>query len=310
MQRLGQLAALLLLALTATQASEPLVACSFSIPGDWTRTLVGASARIHTLAGPNTDLHAYQPSPADVRNLLSADLIVGIDPSTEPWLKEIVDANKLTNKVLWLGSPWLSDLGQTVHTCKDPDHKGHVHEAHPEADPHLWMDPELVEKMVGTLAERLSRIQGIPREPIEQRRIAFTQAIREIDAAAAKLFKSIPKERRVIVTHHGNLGRFAGRYGIEVAGVILQSTSTEAADPSARGLARLVETVRNRGVRVVVCDRGQRAPAAFALARETGLRAPIELSIDSLDRPGMPADSWLGLMRENTRALAEAMDER
>lgn len=310
MRRLFLLGALLLAAWPTTQAAQPVVACSFSIPADWTRVILGESAAIHTLAGPNTDLHAYQPNPADVRKLISADLIVGIDPSLEPWLNEIIVSNKLNDKVLWLGNPWLKDLGHSAHTCNDPDHKGHADTGQADVDPHLWMDPSLVEAMVNALSARCRRLTGVNQASIEGRRAAYVTSIQALDQELRARFEKLPADRRTLVTHHGNLGRFAERYKLRVAGVILRSSSTEAADPSAHGLAELTRLCREAKVRVVVRDRGQRAPAAETLAREAGLQQPLELSVDSLDAPGTPAGTWLGMMRENGRRLEGALRDR
>lgn len=297
---------LLLCAWTGAVGGQPTLTCSFSIPADWTKALIGDAAHIKTLAGPNADLHTYQPTPQDVHRLLEADLIIGIDPTLEPWLQEICESNNLSDKVLWLGKPWLSAQGSTGHVCDNPDHAKAHHPSH-AIDPHLWMDPTLVEAMVNALAERCRKLPELDLGALERRRAEYVRAIRELDGAVAAEFSALPAQRKVIVTHHGNLGRFAERYGIRVAGVILRSSSTEAADPSARALADLVQLCRAGGVRVIVCDRGQRAPAAATLAREAGLPPPIELSVDALDQPGTAAASWLGLMRDNARRLADAL---
>lgn len=306
-RRFLQLLAMLLAAWPIAQADQPVIACSFSIPADWTRVVMGDAATVRSLLGPNADLHSFQPNPTDVRRLISADLIVGIDPSLEPWLKEIVDSNNLSGKVLWLGSPWLSDLGHTVHTCDDPEHKHTTAQPHGEVDPHVWMDPVLVVSMVNALADRCRQLKGIDPESLETRRAAYVASVVALDRELGDLFEKLPADQRGIVTHHGNLGRFAERYGLRVAGIVLRSSSTEAADPSARGLAELIRLCRESRVRVIVRDRGQRAPAAETLAREAGLPPPLELSVDSLDAPGTPGETWLGMMRENGRRLQGAL---
>lgn len=290
-------------------AKQPSIACSFSIPADWAKTLMNDQATVLTLAGANTDLHTYQPSPGDIKRLIEADLIIGIDPSMEPWLQDLVKSNNLEHKVLWIGMTWISGAGSTPCPCGDPTHHPAKADDLKSAsdDPHLWTDPALVEAMVNRLAARLRQMQNFDTGQLEKRRVDYVQAIRQLDQELADRFKAIPAERRRIITHHGNLGRFARRYGIEIIGVVLQSSTTEAADPSARGLARLTRLARDRDVRVIVVDRGQRAPAALALAREAGLPAPLELSIDALDKPGTAADSWPGMMRDNGRRLAEAL---
>lgn len=296
------LTALFACAWAGAVGKPPAIACSFSIPADWTKQLVGDGAAVMTLAGPNTDLHAYQPNPRAIHLLLQADLIVGINPSLEPWLKELCESNKLNDKVLWLSTIGGSSHGEPGHRCDDP--------AHADQDPHVWMDPSLVLTMVEALAERCRKLPGISATDIDSRQARYVRAIRTLDEQIRADFDRIPADRRVIITHHGNLGRFADRYGIRVAGVVLRSTSTESADPSARALAELVRLCRTSGVRIVTCDRGQRAPAAVALAREAGLPSPIELSVDALDAPGTPAGSWLGLMQDNAARLAAALDNR
>ncbi len=298
---------------TSLQAAQPVVTASFSLPADWARVLLGDSAKLHVLAGPNTDLHAYQASPADTRKLLASDLIIGIDPTLEPWLEELTSSNNLSAKVLWIGKPWVSDRTDASKKTYNHKHLGeclHGECLHGDQDPHVWMDPLIVEAMVHTLARRCAQLPGIDQVALEKRRAIYADAIRALDKDITDAFARVPAERRIIITHHGNLGRFADRYGIRIAGVILRSSSTEAADPSARALAELIRVGRERGVAAVVRDRGQRAPTAETLARATGLPAPIELSVDSLDAPGTPSDNWLGMMRENTRLLTEALKSR
>lgn len=313
MRRLSPLAAVLICVWTSIQAGQTVVTASFSLPGDWARVLLGETVQLHVLAGPNTDLHAYQASPADTRKLLASDLIIGIDPSLEPWLEEITSSNNLSGKVLWLGKPWLSERPGAPKKTYSHRHSGdcnHGECLHGDEDPHLWMDPLIVEAMVGALAQRCAQLPGMDQRALTKRRADYTEAVRSLDKDIADALARIPAERRIIVTHHGNLGRFADRYGIRIAGVILRSSSTEAADPSARALAELIRVGRERGVAAVIRDRGQRAPAADTLARATGLPPPVELSVDSLDAPGTPSDSWLGMMRENTRLLTEALSPR
>lgn len=308
MRSIRQALAGVLCAWTGVWAASPVVTCSSTILADWAQVLAGDQAAVQTLAGANTDLHAYQPSPLDVRKLIQSDIIVGIDPSLEPWLEQLVKSNNLTGKVLWIGAPWISHSGKVAHICDDPTHDhGTAPASEAQTDPHLWMDPALVQAMVSALSVRLEGLPGVDAASIRARRAGYLREVRALDASIRETFDAIPAGRRVIVTHHGNLARFADRYDIRIAGVILRSSSTEAADPSARTLAELVRRSREAGVRAVVRDRGQRAPAASALAREAGLPEPLELSVDSLDTPGSPSGTWLGLMRENTRRLAEAM---
>jgi zinc/manganese transport system substrate-binding protein len=285
------------------------VVCTSSIPADWARNVAHPSAEVSRLMTPGTDPHAFQPTPGHVKRLLGADLIVGFDPLLEPWLQQIVLSNKLQSKVLWIGKPWISDRGDHLACCPE-DTSGAKHallRRREPVDPHVWTDPELVAAMARALHAGLLALPASRQaEGGEARLTAFLAEVAAVDAELGKLLRAIPEERRGVLTHHDNLGRIAGRYGLRVEGVILKASTSEAADPSAREMVRLVELARRRSVRAIVVDRGQRAPAAETIAREAGLPPPVALRLDTLAAAGEGA-TWAGMMRESARALAEAL---
>jgi len=278
--------------------AQPTITCSFTIPADWVQNLCGQDVKIQTLAGPNTDLHEFQPGPAAARAVLSADLIVGIDPLLEPWLNELVVSNHMSDKVIWLGKLWISSVA---------DHK---HDSHIcSSDPHIWTDPKIVQMMIEELAAACAQLNGVDRTKLATQKDAYLKSIQQLDQMLSADFSKIPTAQRVVVTHHNNFSRFAARYGIKVVGVILDSSSTEAADPSAKRLARLIQQVRTEHVSLIICDRGERAPAAQLLARETGLPPPIAINLDSLDKQGTCGGTWLGMMNEVAAALIHQWKE-
>lgn len=258
---------------------------------------------------PGSDPHAFQATPGHVKRLLAADLIVGFDPLLEPWLKQIVVSNNLEEKVLWIGKPWISDRGDHLACCPE-DTSGAKHtllRRREPVDPHVWTDPELVEAMGRGLHAALRKNpRSGQSEGGEARLEGFVRLTREVDRDLAALLGRIPQERRGILTHHDNLGRLAGRYGLRVEGVILRSATTEASDPSARDMVRFAKLARDRRVSAIVVDRGQRAPAAATIAREAGLPEPLAVRIDTLAAEGEAA-TWAGMMREVARTLAEAL---
>lgn len=174
-------------------------------------------------------------------------------------------------------------------------------------DPHVWTDPELVEAMGRSLHAALLKTAGsLQSEGGEARLAAFVATARAVDADLRAILGAVPESRRGVLTHHDNLGRLAGRYGLRIEGVILRAATTEAADPSAREMVRFAELARQRAVRAIVVDRGVRATAAETIAREAGLPPPVALRIDTLAAEGEAA-TWAGMMRESARTLAEAL---
>lgn len=291
-------------------AAEPWrVVASQPILESWIRGLAGESAGVGSLTPREADLHVFEPSPQTVRRLLEAEAIIGIDPLLEPWLDRLIKSNKLEDKVLWIGKPWISDQGNTLACCPEEGGGKHALLRRPQpVDPHIWTDPELVRQMLVHLHAWLEPRLGT--EGAASRRAALASLLAEAEAVDRELRERLGRlapERRGLITHHANLGRFAGRYDLRIEGVILASATTEAADPSAREMARLIATARAGKARLIVVDKGQRAAAADVLAKEAGLPPPLPIRIDNLEREG-PGATWAGMMREAGRRLAEGLE--
>lgn len=303
---LGILACLVCL---SSRAEEPLrIVTSLPILEEWGRRLTEGDATVTSLTPRSADLHVFEPSPQTVRRLIEADIILAMDPLLESWLERLISSNNLKVKVLWVGKPWISDKGNTLACCPDEATGKHtLLRRQQPVDPHVWTDPGIVREMLKAahagLEARLGSAGAL------RRKAALAELLEEVaavDREVRGLIESLPNERRGLITHHANLGRFAGRYGLRIEGVILASGTTEAADPSARDMARLISAARSGRARLVVVDKGQRASAAEVLAREAGLRPPLPLRVDNLETEG-PCATWAGMMREAGRRLAEEL---
>lgn len=270
------------------------VVTSFTVPADWVRQVAGDHAEVVSLVPANADNHAYQPSPSDLKKIRNADFVFAISPKFETWLDSVSRRERARHpeKFIFLGEALLGN--NTDCSC------GHHHREHARedvADPHFWTDPRLVAEHCIPLIEKALNVDGS----------AFRKNLADFETEARKALEKIPTERRKIVTYHNNMTHFARRFGFEIAGTILVSSSTEAADPSAKTLARLEKRIREERIPIFADNTvSSRLPAT--LAQNAGVAEPTILRVDALDAPGTPADSYLGMLRENLRALIEACE--
>lgn len=299
----------LALVLTACAAlGAPLgVTASFTIPADIAREVGGDTVTVRSLTPPNSDLHAIQPTPAQVRALGEADLVVAIHPELEVWIAQLERAGTLKRPVLYLAKDL---LGKTLahHRHDHDDHDGHDHaNDHTGDDPHVWMDPELAGKMAVTLAERLAALD--PKNAARHRAAgtAYAARMKALADGISKTLAPIPEARRVLLSQHDNLGRFAKKFRLREAGTLLDGASTEASDPSAKRIAGLITRIRAEKIPAIFTDNTLSPDLPATVAREAGLPPPVTLYIDALDKPGTPAGSYEGMMRENARRIAGAL---
>src|SRR6478735_10781781 len=113
---------------SALAASALQVVATFSILGDMTREVGGTNVAVKTLVGPDADIHAYQPTPADLRALTQAKVLVTNGLGLEGWLDRMSAASVFKGTVIVAAQAvtprTMSEAGGAVAT-----------------DPHAWQDP-------------------------------------------------------------------------------------------------------------------------------------------------------------------------
>lgn len=275
----------------ANGQERPVIVTSFTVIQDWSHHIGGKEFTIVNLIPARSETHGYQLNPDNARQLRRADLIVGMSPLLEPWLNDWAKANAKQNDVLWLL----------------PEAK-HDHEHGEEENPHAWIDPTEVRKMLTRLAGKMGKVR--PGIDTQANLNQYLKEVDRVDAELGRLFAGLKPERRSFISQHANLHYFAQRYGLSVAGTILSSGSAESADPSVRHFSALLTLIRERKIRVIVTDAGQNDAFARRLTEDSGLNPPLPLSFEYLEPPGQPGDTWASMMLLNGRRLHQALETR
>jgi zinc/manganese transport system substrate-binding protein len=284
--------ALLLLSffLALPAAAAPLrVVASFSILGDWASVVGGNDVALTVLAGPECDPHAYEPSPADARAVASAQVLAEIGAGFEPWLPKILQASG--------AAPRLVRVTDAVPLRRNGA----------EADPHVWGDPANAVRAVEALRDAFADADPAHAGGYRRRVAEYINQLRALDASIQSRVAAVPAARRTLITAHDTLGYWADRYGFRVEATILDSFSTEAADPSAANLARLADRLKALRAPAVFVETARSGDLARSLARGAGARETPRLYTDALGSPRGPAATYIALMNYNADAIVQAL---
>lgn len=300
MRWVGGAVASMLAGVSAARAEAALpVVASFSILADLVRQVGGDRVQVDALVGPDADAHVFQPSPADVRRVAAARLVVLNGLGFEGWME------RLLRNAAYRGAVVRVTDGMEPLKAAGHDH-GHAHgHAHGEADPHAWQDVRQTMGYVQRIAQALCAADAAGCEHYRARAATYTQALEALDREIREAWAAIPPAQRKVVTSHDALGYYARAYGVRI--LPAQGVSTDS-QPSAAGVARLIRQIQREQVRAIFVERLADARLIEQIARETGVRpSPIPLYADALSPAGGPAPDYLALMRHNTRAMVEAI---
>ena len=184
------------------------------------------------------------------------------------------------------------------------EEEGHDDHGHGMEDPHFWFDPLRVKLAVNLIAEHLSVLNPNGADDYWANATAYNAELDELDTWTLEQVQAVPQANRFLLTSHDSFGYFADRYGFEVIGVIL-GTTTEV-EPSAEHMAELTEIVEEYNVPAVFGETTVSERLATALAAESGAEL-VRLYSGSLGVEGSGAETYLDMVRANVERIVSAL---
>ncbi|MBN2623591.1 MAG: zinc ABC transporter substrate-binding protein [Acidimicrobiales bacterium] len=284
----------------------PRIAVTNTILGDVVRNLTGDLATVEVVVPSGADPHEFQPSARQVAALREAEVVVangaGFEAGLDGAISGAEDDGAVVFEAIEHVAPLATAAGDDEHHDDEDDGHGHG-----PVDPHFFTDPARMATATEALATVLAdEVPALATTEFRDRAAAYVDDLRALDAEVEATLADVPAERRKLVTDHDVLGYFGERYGFEIVGAVIESSTTQAA-PSASDLDDLAATLRAEDVPAVFVDASAAGSLADTLADEVGDVAVVELFIESLGDDGSGADTYAGMARTNASRIAGAL---
>lgn len=277
------------LALPLAAAEQLKVVTSFSILADLTQEIGGDRIELTNLVGPDQDAHVYQPTPADARALLDADLVVVNGLGFEPWLYRLLDSTETSAEVIEATRGvlpiWLEEDGEKV------------------PDPHAWQNLANARIYIANITQALSNAAPAHAAYFAEQEQAYAERLTELLVEARSALEPLEASQRSVVTSHDAFGYLGQAYGLDF--VAPQGLSTES-EPSAGEVAALIRQIRESGISAVFIENIRDPRLITRVAEESGATVGGTLYSDALASDG-PASSYLGMYRYNIMTIAAAL---
>ncbi|MCG6957047.1 MAG: metal ABC transporter substrate-binding protein [Gemmatimonadetes bacterium] len=248
----------------------------------------GDAIQVETLLPPRASPSTWEVTPAQIRSLSRAAGFVTVGGGLDSWLEGLAADMPRLRRLR------LTD-GLKLHREAGNSGEGKT------GDPHVWLDPILVrDSLLPRISTFLQLLAPNEAPGIRERTAALADTLTRLDGELRAELSSLP--RRGFVSTHDAWGYFAERYDLEPLGSIYESPGHE---PSAKGLAHLVDVARASGATAVLAEPQLVETAATALAGELDAQVIV---VDPLGGPGLPGrESYTELMRTDGRAFARAL---
>jgi len=287
-------------AVLAKSNEKPVVVASTTQIADFARQVGGDQIIVKSILAPGADPHTYNVTPNDVQIVLGADLCIenGLHLEGKSWMKTLAkDAQKPLITATDGIKPLVVDAeGESI------------------ADPHSWFSPRNAAIYVNNIVKALVKLDPDNKVLYIARAKLFLQQLRVLDAWIKEQLSQIPTQQRILVTTHDAFNYFCREYKLNEANDFLSiapvgwSTGAEiGAGITPERRRKVVNSIKASGAPAIFVETTINPKQIREIAKETGVKIGGELYSDSMGPAGSAGETYIGMMRENTLLIVNAL---
>jgi zinc/manganese transport system substrate-binding protein len=275
------------------------VVTSFLPVQSHTLAIAGDLVNVKQLLAKDTGPHDFQLTPADVKKLSDADLLIINGVGIEEWLGELIkkSGNKnlvvvdTSNGIKLVESPEEIEIGHSHSHAHDHDHGD-------GANPHIWLDPVIAKKQAANIVAALQKADPANASAYAQNGKVYEAKLSALDSDYRSTLAPLPNKN--LVTFHDAFPYLAARYKLNYVGAISEFPEK---DPTPKQLAALVDKIRSLKVGVLFAENGYAPGLLKKIAGETGAKVS---ELDTLEVGQGTPTAYLDRMGANLESLRKA----
>lgn len=284
----------------SNEADKLSVITTFYPVYEFTEQVAGDRADVEMMISGGTDVHHYEPSARDMAMINDADMFVYSSDEMETWVQSMLASldNEDLIVVEQAEAVELIESGEDEHAEDDHDHADEEEDVH-AVDPHIWLDPVLVQEQVETTKDAFIEADPESSEDYTARAEEYQSELQNLheDFEAAL---SEASQRR-FVTQHEAFGYLANRYDLTQMAVGGLSTEVEV---SPSRIAEINQLVEEYEIPVIYFQEGANSSIAETVANETGAEVAELYSLEALpEAVEAEGQGYIEAMRRNLEAL-------
>ncbi|MGI5187352.1 metal ABC transporter substrate-binding protein [Promicromonospora sp. CA-289599] len=267
----------------------------------------GDLVTVDNLTPPAAEPHDLELSPAQVREIGTADLVVylsgfqnAVDEGVEARAPQhVVDAADAAGLVEHAEEAEEEHAGET-----EEEHAEHADEhGHGATDPHFWLDPSRLAAVGKVVADELAAVDPEHADEYAAGAQRLGQQLDELDQEFADGLAAC--QGATLVTSHAAFGYLADRYALEQVGI---SELDPEVEPSPARLREIGDIVEERGIKTLYSETLVSPKVTETLAADLGVNTAVLDPLEGLSEESTAAgDDYVSVMRANLAALEEGL---
>lgn len=288
--------------------------CSTFPQYDWLRVLIGDRADkfdLSLLTVKGTDMHSYQPTAEDIKNIGLSSAFFYIGGVSDGWVEDVKktvgsDKTVFVNMTEILGSSVLEE--ETALEEEKHDHGGEEHhDDEVEYDEHIWLSVKNAGKLTTHFASVLAKLDPDGKDTYETNLKAYLLSLSALDAEYKKAVEN-GKRDTVIFADRFPFLYLMKDYGIKYYAAFTGcSAESEASFKTITALSRAADEIKADTILITETSDGSIADAVISGMNDKSCKKAVMNSMQSVKPAELATENYLGVMKANLETLKKAL---
>lgn len=267
------------------------VVTTFTIIQDIAQNVAGDAAEVQSITKPGAEIHDYQPTPKDIAQAQSADLILWNGLNLERWFERFFQ--NMQNKPAVVVTEGIVPMMIYEGEYKDLP------------NPHAWMSTSNALIYIENIKNALVKYDPQNAETYQKNAALYAEKIKKLDQPLREKLARVPEEQRWLVTSEGAFSYLAKDYGFKEAYLWPINAEQQGTPKQVR---KVIDLVRKNNIPVVFSESTISPKPMQQVAKETGAKYGGVLYVDALSAKDGPVPTYIDLLNTTVSTIVKGFE--
>ena len=277
---------------TGTVEAKFKVVTTFTVIQDIAQNVAGDAAEVQSITKPGAEIHDYQPTPQDIAQAQSADLIIWNGLNLERWFERFFQNMKNVPAVV-------ATDGITPVSIYEGEYSG-------KPNPHAWMSTSNALIYIENIKNAFIKYDPQNAKTYEENATRYAEQIKQLDKPLREKLAQVPENKRWLVTSEGAFGYLTKDYGFKE--VYLWPINAEQ-QGTPKQVRKVIDAVRKNNIPVVFSESTISPKPMKQVAKETGAKYGGVLYVDSLSNKDGPVPTYVDLLNVTVSTIVKGFEK-
>ena len=268
------------------------VVTTFTVIQDIAQNVAGDAAEVQSVTKPGAEIHDYQPTPQDIAQAQSADLIIWNGLNLERWFERFFQNMKNVPAVV-------ATDGITPVSIYEGEYSG-------KPNPHAWMSTSNALIYIENIKNAFIKYDPQNAKTYEENATRYAEKIKQLDKPLREKLAQVPENKRWLVTSEGAFGYLTKDYGFKE--VYLWPINAEQ-QGTPKQVRKVIDAVRKNNIPVVFSESTISPKPMKQVAKETGAKYGGVLYVDSLSNKDGPVPTYVDLLNVTVSTIVKGFEK-